>query len=191
MTRNSILPTVLMVSIGVILNSNIVFAQGCERDAIRFDVDVPIYISDFVITLEKEDCPSQDARVGPNGLIRIVPPGHPVYFCFRIQGSKNYLSDSRSILPLTVRVFIKNDPSGELYPFDGISAGKIDPKKAMIEASQNKGRFDWRTRVVKKVFHIPGDYVLSMTQGDNEICQISNQNKTICLLEFSVLGANC
>jgi hypothetical protein len=155
-------------------------AEACEPNEIRTDIDRPIYISEVVVSLSESDCPDDGVDFNEP----IIQQGKRVQFWFRMQGNRDYLSSPISRQPFDIRFFRKD--AGGLVFFDAIGVGPVDPKIAAVEASQNSGRFDWRIWVRKRVFYVPGNYVVSVTQGTTEICSVSEDGQRDCGVEFSV-----
>ncbi len=154
-------------------------AVACEPDKVLTNNNTPIYISDVSVSLGESDCPDAGLDIRQP----VVSQGQRVQFWFRIQGSRDYLSSPVSRQPFDVRFFRKD--VGRLIFFDAIGVSAVDPKVAASEASRNRGRFDWRIWVRKRIFDVPGSYVVSVSQGTTEICVV-NGGQRQCAIEFRV-----
>lgn len=155
-------------------------SAACAPDMVLTGNPAPIYISELSVSLGESDCPPESLDVSQP----VLSQGQRVQFWFRIQGSREYLGSPMSRQPFDVRFFRKD--VGRLIFFDAIGVPSVDPRIAAAEAARNQGRFDWRIWVRKRVFNVPGAYVVTVSQGTAEICLQPPGGGRDCAFEFSV-----
>lgn len=155
-------------------------AEECLPDDVKTSRADAIYVSEFAISLGESACPTSRLPLEPP----VVAKGKRVQFWFRIQGSLGYLSSRTSRRPFDIR-FFKKESSGRIF-FDAIAVPPVTHKRAVAEANDNQGRFDWRLFVRKRVFITPGTYVVTLSQGNTDICFEKNSGPLDCEKEFTV-----
>lgn len=171
----------IFVLLGMVVGSNSVSAQACTPNNIISDVNDPVYVSHFVISLGASDCPDSSTSLTDNV---VVQHNQFVQFWFRLQGGEQYLKSGRATRPFVVRFFRR---SGNSYvPFDAVQVGGVKPGRVRGEIKAYNGRFDWRIWVRKKVFFKPGEYSLAIYQNGKEICFRLASGTRTCSQRFKV-----
>ncbi len=157
------------------------FAQECLPNDIKFDSSADVYFSEFRVSLDSSDCPTDLNDLSePISLER----GQQAQFWFRLQGSTNYARSSIARNSFVARYFLK---SGNGFArFSDIAIRGLNRQNALSEARNNSGRFDWRFWIRKQAFVRPGHYALVIYQDGRQICLIKPEAEPKCSFEFMV-----
>lgn len=139
----------------------------------------PLYITAFAVSLDASNCPGSSVKLDEP---IILQTGQFVQFWYRIQGDLDYL---RSVDAREPFVFRFGRLSGNSFvPFDALVLKGVNLKKAVKEAENGDGLFDWRIWARKKVFFRPGTYSLSLYQANKLICFDTQAEEQVCSKEF-------
>ena len=171
---------VVLAIVWLVSSASLSHAVECKNDDVRTDRDIGIYVSEFAVSLGESSCPTDRLNTDTP----IIASGARVQFWFRVQGSLAYLRSGLARRPFDIR-FFKKENNTRIF-FDAIGVAPINPGRVVNEARQNNGRFDWRIFVRKRVFITPGTYVVTVSQGNSEICFISSSGGSDCEQEFKV-----
>ncbi|MBL4645297.1 MAG: hypothetical protein COA52_04480 [Hyphomicrobiales bacterium] len=171
---------IVFACIALLMSFGSSHAVDCKKNSVQTNRDVGMYISDFAVSLGQSSCPTD--RLDTNN--PIIALGARVQFWFRLQGSSAYLQTGVSRQPFDVR-FFKKAGNTRVF-FDVIEVAAINPQRVASEIAANKGRFDWRIYVRKRVFFTPGTYVLMVSQGNKNICFEQQNGQLACEQEFKV-----
>lgn len=169
----------LLLCFFVLCFSKVTYGQ-CLNDDVKTGRDTSVYVSEFAVSLGESSCPNE--RLNTN--TPIIARGARVQFWFRLQGSLSYLRTDTARQPFDIRFFKKE--GGTRIFFDAIGVRPVEPQRVAAEAKDNQGRFDWRLFVRKRVFIAPGEYVLTLSQGNSKICAENSSGGLDCELEFMV-----
>lgn len=182
MIKSSLKITTLLAGLALTsLTPKLAFSQECLPNDIKFDSSADVYFSEFRVSLDSSDCPTDlnDLRE-PISLER----GQHAQFWFRLQGSTNYARSSIARNSFVARYFLKSD-SG-FARFSDIAIRGLNRQDALSEARSNSGRFDWRFWIRKQAFVRPGQYALVIYQDGRQICLIKPEAAPKCSFEFTV-----
>lgn len=143
-----------------------------------------IFVSETAITYSYSNCPRGDIRLGQKIRLRV---GQSLYFWFRVQGDRKYLSAAQSYQPFRLN-FSRDNGNGALVDQGYLGMGYLDRSAMISETQTSGGQFDWRLGAEKWKFSIPGLYQITLSQGAVPVsCANSNLFSPACSLQIEVV----
>jgi hypothetical protein len=143
-----------------------------------------IFVSDTAVTYSYSNCPRGESRLGQKIKLRV---GQSLYFWFRVQGDRAYLSTAQSYQPFRLN-FSRDNGSGALVDQGYLDMGYLDRSTMIFETQTSGGQFDWRLGAEKWKFSIPGLYQIMLSQGQITIdCPRSNLLSSSCSWQIEVV----